>query len=309
MVLIPGGTFMMGAEGNNALKREFPKHPVQVNSFYMDVHEVTNAEYRAFVEATGYKTVAERPIDWEELKKQLPEGTPKPDEESLLPGSLVFTQVDGVTNLQDWSQWWRWVHGADWQHPEGPGSNIDGKDNHPVVQIAYQDAIAYAKWAGKRLPTEAEWEYAARGGLKETIYPWGTTDVNQGDPKCNFWQGTFPSENTLKDGFMTTAPVKSFEANGFGLYDMAGNVWEICSDWYADNYYYTLSTTETNVNPQGPSKSLYVDAPYAQHTVIKGGSFLCSDSYCASYRVSSRMPQEIDAAMNHVGFRCVQDAE
>ncbi len=307
MVLIPGGEFMMGAEGKLALPREYPKHPVRIKDFYMDIHEVTNAEFDKFVKETGYVTVAERPVDWESLKKQLPPGTPKPPEENLQPGSLVFTPRPGITDLSNYFQWWAWTNYADWRHPEGPGSDILGKENHPVVHIAFEDAKAYAKWVGKRLPTEAEWEWAARGGLKDTSYPWGDKDVNEAPYECNFFQGYFPSQNTVADTYEKTAPIGSFSSNGYGLYDMAGNVWEITSDWFDENYYKSLSTTETVTNPTGPGKSYYSGAPYAQHTVIKGGSFLCNDSYCASYRVSARMPLEVDAAMNHVGFRCVKD--
>lgn len=307
MVFIPAGEFMMGAEGALALPREHPKHPVRVNSFMMDAHEVTNAQFREFVNATGYKTIAELPVDWEEVKKQLPPGTPKPDEESLQPGSLVFSPRPGINDLSNHFQWWSWVNFADWQHPQGPESNIDGKDDHPVVHIAYRDALAYCEWSGKRLPTEAEWEWAARGGLEDVIYPWGTKDVNEGKPQCNFFQGSFPYENEMLDRFEYTAPVKSFEPNGFGLYDMAGNVWEICSDWFDDRYYDTFSKNHITENPLGPVQSHYQPEPWAQHNTIRGGSFLCNDSYCASYRVSARMPLEVDAAMNHVGFRCVKD--
>lgn len=309
MVLIPGGEFMMGAEGPLALPREYPKHPVRVDGFYMDTHEVTNAEFRAFVEATGYKTIAERPIDWEELKKQVPPGTPKPPDEMLEAGSLVFNPPPNVTDLSNYFQWWSWTKKADWQHPDGPGSTIEGKDDHPVVHIALADAKAYANWAGKRLPTEAEWEWAARGGLKDEPYPWGSKDVNLAPYECNFFQGSFPSTNLVADGYEKSAPVGSFKPNGYGLYDMAGNVWEITSDWFNEDYYKTLPTNEVTINPQGARESKYSQAPYAMHTVIKGGSFLCNDSYCASYRVSAKMPLEIDAAMNHIGFRLVKDIE
>jgi len=308
MVEIPGGTFEMGADDTQwALPREFPKHKVKVNSFLMDTHEVTNAQFRQFVEETGYITIAERPVDWEELKKQLPPGTPKPDDALLQPGSMVFVAPERVYNLVDFSQWWQWVHGANWKHPEGPGSSIEGKDNYPVVQIAYYDALAYAKWAGKRLPTEAEWEWAARGGLKNTIYPWGKEYVEDGDPKCNYWTGTFPTKNTQEDGFYYAAPVKSFQPNGYGLYDMAGNVWEICFDWFDEKYYTSFNPSQVADNPQGPSKSYYRQDPYDPKRVVRGGSFLCNDSYCSSYRVSSRMPTSQDTGMNHTGFRCVKD--
>jgi formylglycine-generating enzyme required for sulfatase activity len=307
MVLIPGGTFTMGAVGNLTLPREYPRHPVTVSDFYMDTHEVTNTEFRAFVEATGYVTIAERPIDWEELKKQVPPGTPKPPEESLRPGSLLFKLRPGVTDLSNYFQWWEWTVGTNWRHPEGPDSNLDGKENHPVVHIAYADAQAYAKWAGKRLPTEAACEYAAQGGLKDPIYPWGNKDVNQAPYECNFFQGQFPSYNSSEDGYLTSAPVGSFKPNGYGLYDMAGNVWEIVNDKFDEDYYTTLPTDSPTLNPKGSTRSFYRQNNFGQHTVIKGGSFLCNDSYCASYRVSAKMPLETDSAMNHVGFRCVMD--
>ena len=307
MVYVPPGEYQMGAIGDLAKPQEFPRHPVKVNGFFMDTHEVTNAEFARFVKETGYKTVAERPVDWEELKKQLPPGTAKPPEENLKPGSMVFTPREGTTSLRDETQWWAYVHGADWRHPEGPKSNIDGKDNYPVVHIAYQDALAYAKWAGGRLPTEAEWEWAARGGLKDPVYPWGMDDVNDGPPRANFWQGVFPNENTKEDSYYLTAPVRNFKANGYGLYDMAGNVWEICSDKYDADYYKRLPKGQVIDNPKGPERSYNPRAPYADHNSIRGGSFLCNDSYCASYRVSARMPLEKDAATNHVGFRLVKD--
>ena len=307
MVLIPAGEYMMGGEGGLALPRESPRHPVKVDAFYMDTQEVTNAQFREFVKATGYTTIAERMVDWEILKTQLPPGTPKPPDENLQPGSLVFTPRPGITDLSNYYQWWEWVNYADWQHPEGPESSIDGKDDHPVVHIAFADAQAYAKWAGKRLPTEAEWEWAARGGIKDAKYPWGNKDVNEAPFECNSWQGQFPNTNTAADGFEKTAPVRSFAPNGYGLYDMGGNVWEITSDWYDPRYYKTLSTTEVLDNPTGAPQSYNPSAPYGQHTVIKGGSFLCNDSYCASYRVSAKMPLEADSAMNHVGFRCAKD--
>jgi len=307
MRLIPGGVFMMGAVGELALDREYPKHPVSVDGFYMDTYEVTNADFKRFVEATGYKTIAERPVDWEELKKHVPAGTPKPPEELLQPGSLVFTPKSNVRNLNDISQWWSWINFTSWKHPEGPESTIEGKDDHPVVHIALEDAKAYARWAGKRLPTEAEWEWAARGGLQDPIYPWGDCDVNDAPYKANFFQGIFPNTNTLKDSYKDTAPVGSFVSNGYGLHDMAGNVWEITADWYDANYYKTLTVSDTLNNPSGADKASSGDGSFTQHSVIKGGSFLCNDSYCASYRVSARMPLELDAAMNHVGFRCVVD--
>lgn len=308
MVLIPSGTFMMGASDNQwALPRESPQHKVKVDAFYMDVHEVTNAQFSRFVDETGYLTIAERPIDWEEMKKQLPPGTPKPADEVLQPGSMVFVAPEQVANLDDFSQWWQWVHGANWRHPLGPDSNLDGKENHPVVHIAYYDALAYAKWAGKRLPTEAEWEWAARGGLNDNLYTWGTEYVETGTPKCNYWTGTFPTENTEVDGYYYTAPVKSYVPNGYNLYDMAGNVWEICADWFDEHYYDSFEINAPASNPAGPSQSNYAREPFDPKRVVRGGSFLCNDSYCSSYRVSARMPNSQDTGMNHTGFRLVKD--
>ena len=310
MERIPAGSFLMGSEDDSmALPREKPIHKVEVYSFYMDVHEVTNSQFKKFVDATDYITVAERPIDWEEMKKQLPPGTKKPSEDDLQPGSLVFSSPKNVVNLADFSNWWKWVKGACWKHPLGPESGIAKKANHPVVQIAYQDALAYANWAGKRLPTEAEWEWAAKGGLLSKYYPWGNEEVSSGEVKCNYWSGTFPTENSKEDGFYYTAPVISYQPNGYGLYNMAGNVWEICSDWFDENYYQDCYNSGLIKNPQGPSKSNYRLEPYEKKRVIRGGSFLCNDSYCASYRVTARMPFSEDSGTNHTGFRCVLDIE
>ena len=310
MVRIPSGSFLMGSEHDSmALPREKPVHKVEVSSFYMDVHEVTNSQFKKFVDATNYVTIAERPIDWEEMKKQLPPGTRKPPEDDLQPGSLVFSSPKNIVNLADFSNWWKWVKGACWKHPLGPESDIANKANHPVVQIAYQDAIAYANWAGKRLPTEAEWEWAAKGGLLSNYYPWGNEQVGSGEVKCNYWSGKFPTENSKKDGFYYTAPVISYQPNGYGLYNMAGNVWEICSDWFDENYYQDCFKLGLIKNPQGPAKSNYSMEPYEKKRVTRGGSFLCNDSYCASYRVTARMPFSEDSGTNHTGFRCVSDIE
>lgn len=308
MAYIPEGTYSMGSSDPfQALKRELPQHQVKVNAFYMDIHEVTNAQFSAFVEATNYKTIAEQEIDWEILKKQLPKNTPKPNEDVLQPGSMVFVESSDIYNLIDISQWWRWINGANWRQPEGPGSNIMGKDQEPVVHICYFDAVAYAEWCGKRLPTEAEWEWAARGGLKDKIYPWGNESVDEGIPKCNYWTGIFPNKNTKKDGFRGVAPVMQYAPNGYGLYDMAGNVWEICEDWYDENYYSSLNFSEIQDNPKGPEKWNYPPEPMDPKRVIRGGSFLCNDSYCSSYRVSARMPYSQETGMSHTGFRCVKD--
>ena len=308
MVYIPEGIYNMGSSNPNmSLKRELPQHRVKVNAFYMDIHEVTNAQFSAFVAATNYKTIAEREIDWEILKKQLPLNTAKPNSDFLQPGSMVFFANKDIYNLIDISQWWRWTLGANWKHPNGPGSSIQGKAQDPVVHICYHDALAYAKWCGKRLPTEAEWEWASRGGLKNKIYPWGNLSVEEGIPKCNYWTGIFPTQNTKEDGFDGVAPVMQYEPNGYGLYDMAGNVWEICEDWYDENYYSSFNLSETQDNPKGPKTWNYPMEPMDPKRVIRGGSFLCNDSYCSSYRVSARMPYSQETGMSHIGFRCVKD--
>ena len=304
MVWIAGGTFQMGADGTEGDEDEYPKHPVTVNGFFIDVTEVTNAQFAAFVAATGYVTTAERKPDWNQLKKDLPAETPKPPDSLLVPASLVFSQPAEKIPMYDYVQWWEWKRGADWKHPQGPGSTIVGKEAFPVVQVSYEDAQAYCRWAGKRLPTEAEWEWAARGGLKDAIYPWGIEGIENGKPKANTWQGDFPYSNTAWDGFANAAPVKSFKANEYGLYDMAGNVWEWCADYYDHGYYKKLEGTESS-NPGGPSQSYDPQEPFAVKRVIRGGSFLCNDSYCSGYRVARRMKSTEDSAMEHVGFRCV----
>ena len=306
MALIPAGTFNMGGDNDQADRDEFPKHKVTVHSFYIDVTEVTNAQFKKFIDATGYITTAERKPDWEELKKSVPPGTPKPAEELLVAASLVFKSAKGPVDLNNYSQWWEWMAGADWQHPDGPNSSIIGKENFPVVQVSWDDANAYSKWAGKRLPTEAEWEFASRGGLKEQIYPWGNEPINEGQPKANTWEGKFPYLNEKKDGYELSAPVKTFLPNGYGLYDMAGNVWEWCSDWYKNDYYTSLKDKET-IDPAGPASSYDPDEPYTQKRVLRGGSFLCNDAYCSGYRVSRRMKSSPDTSLEHTGFRCVQD--
>ncbi len=307
MVKIPAGTLNMGGDNDQADPNELPKHEVEINGFWMDETEVTNAQFKAFVEETGYKTVAERPIDWEEMKKDLPPGTPKPPEDVLQPGALVFQKTDQPVSLHNPAVWWKWTIGASWQHPEGPDSDIKDRMDHPVVQIAWEDAAAYAEWAGKRLPTEAEWEWASRGGKENMIYPWGNEDVNKGEPKANFWQGLFPYENKEKDGYFATAPVKSFPANGYGLYDMSGNVWEWCADWLDIAYYQKPEATKAN--NKGPDQSYNPRMPYQKERVIRGGSFLCNDQYCSGYRNSRRMGSSIDTGLNHTGFRCVKDGE
>lgn len=308
MVLIPGGTFRMGArEKKFARADELPTHPVSVDSFYMDQQEVTNAQFAIFVEATGYVTIAERKPDWNEIKKQLPPGTPKPDDSLLIAASLIFSPPAQTVQKKDYHSWWKWQAGANWRHPSGPDSNLKGMDNYPVIHIAWQDAVAYAKWAGKRLPTEAEWEYAAIGGNDRNIYPWGSEGVAEGPIKTNYWQGSFPYFDQGSDGWVGLAPVMQYPPNHYGLYDMAGNVWEWTSDWYHHDYYQTASQTSPSLNPQGPIESYDPDEPYTAKKSIRGGSFLCNDSYCAGYRTSSRMKSPIDTGMSHLGFRCVKD--
>jgi formylglycine-generating enzyme len=307
MVFIKTGTFMMGGDNKQAAADEYPKHKVSVNGFWIDATEVTNAQFAQFVKATHYVTTAERKPDWNELKKQVPPGTPKPDDSLLVAASLVFKQPGKAVPLNDYSQWWVWKKGADWKHPHGPGSSIKGKANYPVVHVSWFDAVAYCKWAGKRLPTEAEWEWAARGGLQNNIYPWGNENVDAGQPKANTWQGSFPNQNTVRDKFFYSAPVASFKPNGYGLYDMAGNVWEWCADYYNNKYYSTINKPNGVSNPQGPANSYDPDEPYAKKRVIRGGSFLCNDSYCSGYRVARRMKSTEDSGMEHLGFRCVQD--
>jgi formylglycine-generating enzyme len=286
MVWIPGGTFLMGTNDKESFPNERPAHFVQVQGFWMDAHDVTNAEFSKFVEATGYVTTAEHKIDWEDLKKELAPGTPKPDDSDLAPGALVFTPTSGPVPLNDLSVWWRWVHGANWRHPEGPASSIQGREDHPVVQVSWHDAVAYAQWAGKRLPTEAEWEFAARGGLESKRYVWGDDFQPGGKHMANTWQGLFPVQDSGEDGFVGTSPVGSFPANGYGLYDMAGNVWQWCSDWYRVDSHIEAASKNVCRDPGGPTESYDPADPYAPKRVVKGGSFLCNPSYCESYRPS-----------------------
>ena len=304
MVLIPGGVFSMGGDGDG-WKDEFPKHKVEIDSFWMDINEVTNNQFLEFVNSTGYITTAERNIDWNQIKKDLPPNTPKPDDSYLVPSSLVFFPTSGAVNLNDVSQWWKFINGANWRQPQGPGSNIDGKGNHPVVHVSWYDAIAYCEWAGSRLPTEAEWEYASRGGIIDATFSWGNEDLDEGKLKANTWNGNFPYSNSKDDGFIYTADVRSFEPNGYGLFDMSGNVWEWCSDWYDENYYYSVSEI-LSINPQGPPKSYDSNEPYAQKKVSRGGSFLCHKSYCTGYRNSMRMKSTPDTSSMHTGFRTVR---
>ena len=313
MVWIPAGEFLMGTDDEASMPNERPAHRVQLDGFWIDETPVTNAQFRKFVEATGYVTTAERLVDWEELKKQVPPGTPKPPDEMLQPGSLVFTPPDHAVDLRDLSGWWTWTTGASWRHPQGPGSTLDGKGDYPVVQVSWDDAAAYAQWAGKRLPTEAEWEYAARGGVEtNTRYGWGDEARPEGKWMCNSFTGEFPFRNTAEDGFAGTSPVKAFPANGYGLYDMAGNVWQWTGDFYRpDIHVLTAKTCDCAVNPKGPPRSFNPtrEVPTAAERVIKGGSFLCHPSYCESYRPTARRGTPTDTGSEHVGFRCAMDAK
>ena len=302
---VPGGNFSMGTDEEKAYPAEKPSHHVFVAGFWMDATEVSNEQFKKFVDATGYVTVAERIPDWEQLKAQLPPGTPKPRSENLVAGSLVFTPAKEPVLVDDPALWWSWTAGASWRHPEGHGSNLDGLWDHPVVHIAFEDAMAYAQWTGKRLPTEAEWEFAARGGLKSKRYVWGDDFKPEGNHMANIWQGTFPNENKVEDGYARTAPVKSFPPNAYGLYDMVGNVWEWCSDWYDARLYARMDKLQVSTNPAGPVKSFDFEAPYAQRRVTKGGSFLCAENYCRNYRPSARRGTDWDTGMSNLGFRCV----
>jgi formylglycine-generating enzyme required for sulfatase activity len=291
MVQLAGGTFRMGSDAHYA--EEAPAHPVTVGGFWIDRYAVTNRDFAAFVAATGYVTVAERPLD--------PADFPGAPAENLVPGSLVFTRTAGPVDLRHLSQWWTWTPGACWRHPEGPGSSLDGREDHPVVQVAYEDAQAFATWAGKDLPTEAQWEIAARGGLDGAVYTWGDEPEPPQARLANYWHGDFPWRPA--PGYGTTAAVGSYEANGHGLFDMAGNVWEWTADWYSPRH-------PDSGSPCCGSEAGSLDPAQPQfrvpRKVIKGGSFLCADSYCLRYRPAARRPQMIDTGMSHIGFRCVR---
>ncbi|GAB3880785.1 formylglycine-generating enzyme family protein [Spirosoma agri] len=291
MVWIPGGMFEMGAD---EFADSRPVHPVSVKGFWMDEHEVTNAQFARFVKATGYKTVAERPLN--------PADYPGVAADQLVPGSAVFTPPASAVSLNNPLQWWTYVPGANWQQPNGPKSTISGHEQEPVVQVSYEDAAAYARWAGKRLPTEAEWEFAARGGMTNQPYYWGSALKPKGRWVANIHQGHFPDKNTREDGYTEAAPVKSFPANPYGLYDMEGNVWEWCQDLYRPDYY----SQSPKHDPQGPTDSYDPEEPGAVKRVQRGGSFLCSDQYCIRYKAGSRGKGEVSSGSNNLGFRCVR---
>ena len=309
MVWIPGGAFSMGGVnpvgmqdgGGGDMNDARPVHRVEVDAFWMDATEVTNAQFAEFVKATGYVTVAEKKPSGEEFP-----GVP---EEALVAGSIVFKAPTQQVALTDYTQWWQYVPGANWRHPDGPESNLQGKEAYPVVHVAWDDAAAYAKWAGKRLPTEAEWEFAARGGQSGQLYAWGNALKPAGEWAANIFQGTFPSNNAAADGFSGLAPVKSFAPNAYGLYDVGGNVWEWCADWYTPDYYAALAKMGTAKNPKGPDASFDPAEPGLPKKVQRGGSFLCTDQYCTRYMVGTRGKSEWRSATNHAGFRCVRDVK
>ena len=299
MTWIPGGEFWMGSQ-EDRMTDALPWHPVYVDGYWMDTTEVTNEQFAKFVKATGYITIAER--------KPRPED-PQAPPDKLVAGSVVFSPPDHPVELDNHFRWWNYVAGANWRHPEGAKSDLTGRMHHPVVHIAYADAIAYCKWAGKRLPTEAEFEFASRGRLDRKRYAWGDDFMPGGKHMANTFQGHFPDTNTGEDGYPGTAPVRSFPANGYGLYDMAGNVWEWTSDWYRADYYQTLSATgEVAINPKGPADSLDPNEPGVQKRVQRGGSFLCTDQYCARYIAGGRGKGDLDTGTNHLGFRCVRES-
>ena len=307
MVWIPGGEFSMGSDdprgaicgGPDAMPDARPIHRVYVDGFWMDQTEVTNGQFEKFARATGYVTVAERTPS----QAEFPDAPP----ENLVAGSTVFTPTPEPVPLDSHFRWWRYERGANWRHPDGPGSDLKGREKHPVVHIAYEDAAAYAKWAGQRLPTEAEWEFAARGGLTGKLYAWGDDLKPGGHAVANTWQGVFPVKDTAEDGFAGLAPVAQFPTNGYGLYDLGGNVWEWCSDWYRPDTYATdrLAGKVTR-NPQGPETSYDPAEPSEKKRLHRGGSFLCTDQYCTRYMVGTRGKGEVSTGSNHLGFRCVK---
>ena len=311
MAWVENKTFLQGAKETDkyAMPREKPAHVVTVEGFFIDITEVTNKQFKEFTKATNYKTIAERKIDWEILKKQLPPDTPKPHDSILQPGSLIFNKnVNAVVNMNNYHQWWTWKIGANWKHPEGPNSSIEEKENFPVVHIAHEDALAYCKWANRRLPTEAEWEAAAQGASINNIFTWGN-DFETLTKNANTWQGVFPVKNESVDGFEFIAPVKSYDPNSNNIYDMLGNVWELTSDLFNVKYYSELDLSKSIINPTGAKIAFNPNNPYQKEYVIKGGSFLCHESYCASYRISARMGTTFDSGSDHVGFRTVATIE
>jgi sulfatase modifying factor 1 len=301
MVRLPGGEFTMGSDRHYA--EEAPAHRVRVDAFWIDRTPVTNSSFAQFVQATGHVTVAEIPPDPRDYPGALPH--------MIYAGSLVFSPPAHSVDLRDWSQWWQFMKGADWRHPCGPGSDLDGRDDHPVVHVAYADALAYARWTGKQLPTEAEWEFAARGGLDAAEYAWGDEFTPGGRHLANTWQGEFPRENLCNDGFGRTSPVDAFPPNGYGVLDMIGNVWEWTSDWFAPKH--AADASKACCVPRNPRRASQAQSyddcqPNIRipRKVLKGGSHLCAPNYCRRYRPAARHPEPVDTSTSHVGFRCVR---
>jgi sulfatase modifying factor 1 len=317
MAWVPSGAFLMGSDSDLAQANERPAHSVKVQGFWMDIHHVTNDQFAEFVHQTGYVTTAEKKPDWDTISVQLPPGTPKPPDHVLVAGAMVFVGTSGPANLADYLQWWRYTPGANWRHPQGPGSSIEGKGDHPVVQVSYEDALAYAQWAQKRLPTEAEWEFAARGGLEQATYVWGDELLAGGLQQANYWdskQRSFPVVSPEAGGAAGTMPAGTFPPNGYGLFDMTGNAWQWVNDWYGADYFAVQARAVKSPidNPKGPEKAFDPSEPgvpvNAPKRVIRGGSFLCNESYCLSYRPSARRGSDPYSSMSHVGFRLVKDA-
>lgn len=318
MALVPAGTFLMGSNHKLAQANERPTHKVSLAAFWMDVSHVTNDQFAQFVAATGYVSTAEKTPDWETVRVQLPPGTPRPEASMLVAGAMVFTGTASAVRLDDYSQWWAYVPGASWRHPQGPLSTIQGKGDHPVVQVSHADANAYASWIGKRLPTEAEWEYAARGGLEQATYAWGDQLEQDGKLQANIWdvrKQAFPVVKPQTGGAAGTMPVGTFPSNGYGLSDMTGNAWQWVADWYRFDYFQAqtkMADGKTLANPQGPVDSFDLADPgvpsNAPKKVIRGGSFLCNEDYCQSYRPSARRGADPFNPMSHLGFRMVRSA-
>jgi formylglycine-generating enzyme len=306
MVWIEGGEFVMGTNDAGVYHHERPAHRVRVSGFWMDETEVTNAQYHSFVERTGYVTVAERKPDWKTIQVQLPPGTPKPHDSLLVAGSLTFTPPGKRVLLNDYSQWWSWTIGANWKNPEGKQSGITDKANYPVVHIAHEDAARYCASQGKRLPTEAEWEFASRGGDPAEPFDYSADLMSDEKFIANVYQGSFPNVDLAQDGFAGVAPVKSFPPNKYGLYDMIGNVWELTSDLYDVDYYVTLAKKDLTIDPRGPERSSDPNEPGVKKYVSKGGSYLCSFNYCSNYRPTGLQGTAFDSGQSHIGFRCVK---
>lgn len=309
MVWIPGGEFTMGSDNQDSKPDEKPLHQVKIDGFWMDATPVTNRQFKEFIDATGYVTTAEKAPTLAEIMSQVPPGTPEPSPELLVAASLVFKRSQGPISLNNSRAWWEWKPGASWKHPLGPESTIEGKADHPVVQVSWDDAQAYAKWAGKKLPTEAEWEFAAYGGRKDIMYVWGNDSFSEEAPQANIWQGAFPYKSSKPNDYSGTTSVTTFKPNPYGLYDMSGNVWQWCTDLYHIDYYREEAKKSISINPTGAITSFDPQEPYATKRVHRGGSFLCHDSYCKGYRITARMKTCPDTGLNHLGFRCVMTGD